>query len=59
MAAMRAAANNGASRGEKMTSHEFRLNRELLKEAATLKRLGHFENINERCSSKKITSYED
>ena len=58
MAAHRAACINGASRGEKMTKEEIRMNRELLKEAASMKKQGHFANVAERCTSRKITTIE-
>lgn len=56
LATSRAAVINGASRGEKMTKEELRMNKELLKEVASIKKQGLFENVSERCTSRKVTT---
>lgn len=50
---------NGAARGEKMTKDEYKLNKDLLREVAKIKKGGHFVNISERCTSRKITNFDD
>lgn len=50
---------NGAARGEKMTMDEYKLNKDLLREVAKIKKGGHFENISERCTSRKITNFDN
>lgn len=49
---------NGGNRGQKMTAEERRYNRELLKEVIKSKKEGQFENIFERCTNKKVSSYD-
>ena len=55
---MQQAAQNGGNRGQKMTTEERRYNRELLKEVIKIKKEGQLDDIFERCTSKKVTSYE-
>lgn len=43
-------------RGQKMTQEELRINRELLKEVAQIKKRGEFANLFEKCVSNKVTS---
>jgi len=40
-----------------MTREELLINKELLREAAQLKKRGEFEDLFEKCGNKKITSY--
>ena len=42
-----------------MSKEEYKLNKDLLREVARIKKGGHFEGINERCASKKITNFDN
>jgi Asp-tRNA(Asn)/Glu-tRNA(Gln) amidotransferase C subunit len=55
---LQAAAQNGATRGQKMTSEEIKFNKGLLKEVSKIKKEGQFENLFERCTSKKVTTFD-
>jgi len=55
---LQAASQNGANRGQKMTSEEIKLNKGLLKEVSKIKKEGQFENLFERCTSKKVTKFD-
>jgi len=42
-----------------MTREELRMNKDLLKEVAKIKKQGHFKNIFEECVSKKISNLDN
>lgn len=48
----------GASRGEKMTAEELRMNKESLKEVSKIKKEGNFDALLEQCASKKVTKFD-
>lgn len=42
-----------------MTTHEYKLNKDLLREVAKIKKEGHFVDISARCTSRKITNFDN